>query len=81
MVNGLFMKALSLIAGRGKEYSGRNIAPRALTEEEKRPITQGLSALLEEGVRSGTFPNGAETPEELAEKGLIKRGLADVQLA
>lgn len=74
------MRTLSGFGKGGNEYSGRSLAPQSLTMEEMRPITQGLSALLDEGVRSGTFPNGAETPEELAKKGLVKT-YPDVQLA
>ena len=78
MLSRIFMRGLSAY-GRNNEYSTRNLAPRPLTEEEMRPIAPGLSALLEEAVSLGTFPNGAETSAELAEKGLVKR-LPVVQL-
>lgn len=72
-------RTLSIFGRTGGEYSGRSLAPRPLTDGEMMPIAPGLSALLEEAVQNGTFPNGAETPDELAVKGLIK-GPADAQL-
>lgn len=66
-------KSLWMRFGRtGGEYSRGSLAPRPLTDGEMMPITSGLSALLEEAVQNGTFPNGAETQEELAAKGLMK---------
>lgn len=79
MLSGPLMRTLSGFGRKGNEYPRTNLAPRDLTTEEVRPITQGLSALLDEGVRLGTFPNGSETPEELAKKGLVKT-YPDVQL-
>ena len=64
---------------RDQDQYSRNLSPRHLTEEEMRPIAPGLSALLEEAVSSGTFPDGTETSAKLAEKGLVKR-LPVVQL-
>lgn len=74
------MRTLLLGFGRrGVEYAGRSLAPRPLTVEEMTPIAPGLSVLLEEAIKNGTYPNGAETQKELAVKGLIK-GPADAQL-
>jgi len=59
-----------------KDQYSRNLSPRPLTDEEIQPIAPGLSALLEEAVRLGTFPDGTETPIELANKGLVKESFS-----